>query len=446
MRSQDHMLYGLVAEVWGFLTEKEFLDRIKLTVMMLVFYRFLSYVQLPGVNIEVLNKEFFSKNVETGFLGFLNRFSGGAIKRMSIMWLGISPYITCSLFFSFAHHFSSYFAGLKKEGALGRQTINDITKVSAFFFAFFQGLGCSTYLHSMSNVDFVMFPGIFFHLQTALLLACSTMIVVWFADQISVRGVGSGSSMIIYASIVAEIPSFLKELFSLFKNGQVPLMKLSLFILMAVFLLVFVTFCERVYKTIKAQNLVHGRNAILSSIMPDHLVYMKLNPAGIYPSMFAGTLLSAPSNLDSFLHISRFEWGAWILACLTPGCYAYVAFHAFLIFITSYVYAELVFNPEETAKRFRNDTIISGKVPGKSTQAFLEEKLFYVATIGGIYLMLVCCLPELFVTKSNSWFYISGTSYIIVVGVATDLIDKVSAGVYSRFIEKSMKSIRKGYF
>lgn len=440
-----NQVYALAKDVISFLSDKEFLAKIKLTFLMLIIYRSISFIPLPGINLQILTDEFLSEKFSGSFLNFLNRFSGGALNRMSIMALGISPYITCSLFFSFAHLFSTYFAELKKEGALGRQKVNDYTKLAALSLGFFQGMAFAVYCELLPNSGFVMFPGLFFQIQTGLLLASATMIVIWISDQISIRGLGSGSSIVIYASIVSGVHNFLGFLYQMFKQGKVSSMKLFLFFIVAFLLLIFVTFCERVYKTIKAQNLSHGRNAIFKN-MPDHLVYMKLNPAGIYPSMFASTLMATPAMLDNLLHFSNYEWGAWILASLTAGCYLYIFFHAVLIFGTSYLYSEIVFNPEETAKRFRNDSIISGQMPGKSTQSFLEEKLFYVATLGGIYLMLVCCLPEFFITKENQSFFISGTSYIIVVGVATDLIDKVSAGVYSLLLKKSMKVIRKGYF
>lgn len=443
--NQDRLIKAYVREIFNFLLDREFLSRIKLTFFILIIYRFVSFLPIPGINLEVITDDFISKNFSGSFLGFFNKFSGGALHRMSVMAFGISPYITCSLFFGFAHHFSSYFALLKKEGALGRQKINDYTKLASFVLAFIQGFGWGVYLQCFSNMNLAMYPGWFFNIQTAMFACCGTIIVVWFSDQISLRGVGSGSSMVIYANIVSGIPGFLHFLCFKIKDHEISLLKLFLFIILAFFLLCFVTFCERVYKTIKAESL-SNRKALFQQMLPENLVYMKLNPAGIYPAMFAGIIMSLPGMLDNLLHFSKYEWGAWMLASLSSGHYLYIFFHAITIFFTSYVYAELIFNPEETAKRFRNDSIISGRIPGKSTQEFLEEKLFYVATIGGIYLMLVCCLPELFITRQDQSLYISGTSYIIVVGVAADLIDKVSAGVYSKFIEKSMKSIRKGYF
>lgn len=438
----ENLIKRYFRELVGFILDKEFLAKIKLTLLMLVIYRFIAFIPIPGVDLEVYTEEFFTlKFGVTSLFYSFDRFTGGALKRMSVMSLGISPYITSSLFFSFAPHAIPYFASLKKEGALGRQKINDYTKILAFFMSFFQGVAFAFYLQFNG---LARFPGAFFVFQTAFLLASATMIVIWFSDQISTRGVGSGSSIIIYSNIVSLIPSSLSVLWKKFWANEIPVTKLCFFLLLSCFLLFFVTFCERVYKTIKAQSL-NNRKALLQGL-PENLVYMKLNPAGIFPSIGAGMFMTALTSVDYIANFSRYEWGAWILASLAPGCYLYILLHAVFIFFTSYVYAEILFNPEETAKRFRNDSIISGKVPGKSTQAFLEEKLFYVATLGGVYLVLVCCLPELFFTSQDQSFYIHGTSYVIVVGVATDLLDKISAGIYSRFIEKSMKAIRKGYF
>lgn len=421
---------------------KELHKRLAFTFCILVVYRLASFIPLPGVNLEQIAS--FKARISGSFFGMFDVFSGGSLSRMTIMALNIAPYISSSILFQLLGSVSPYFANLKKQGEMGKAKIQKYTRYGALGLSIVQGYGLATALELLKDSsELVMFPGFSFRIISCLIFCCSTMMVMWFGEQITSRGIGNGSSIIIYTGIVANLPSSIFRLFEMGKNGELAILKIAIVCLCVLFLFSLIVFVERIERPVPVQ---YTRQQISGGMMKEaHSSYLpiKLNPAGVLPPIFASTILTVPAMILSGLGISKFAWGRYILANLGHGAWLFTLLYAILIFSVSSIYASLFFDCKETADNLnKNGGFIKGIRPGQKTVEYFEALLLKISTIGGVYLTLICVIPELMMSQALVSLYFSGTSFIIVVGVAIDFIERIRTTILAFRYEKLFK---KGY-
>ncbi len=433
---------GAGFSVTALLKAKELHKRLLFTLSVLIVYRIASFIPLPGIDVEQLSS--LQARISGSFFGMFDVFSGGSLSRMTIMALNIAPYITSSILFQLLGSVSPYFANLKKQGEMGRDKIKKYTKWGALGLSIVQGYGLATALELMKDTsEIVMFPGFGFRIIACLIFCCSTMLVMWFGEQITSRGIGNGSSIIIYTGIVANLPSSIVRLFSLGKSGEVAVFKLFVVCLMVFALFALIVFCERIERPVEVH---YTRRQVSSNMMMEarsSFLPIKLNPAGVLPPIFAGTILTVPTMLLSAIGIGKFSWGRYILENLVHGSWIYIVCYAILIFSVASVYASMFFDCKETADNLnKSGGFIKGYRPGQKTVEFLEALLMRVSTLGGIYLVIICIMPEIMMSQSLVSLYFSGTSFIIVVSVAIDFIERIRTTILAFRYEKLFK---KGY-
>lgn len=419
---------------------KELHKRLGFTFCILLAYRLASFIPLPGIDVEQLAS--VQARISGSFFGMFDVFSGGALGRMTIMALNIAPYISSSILFQLLGSVSPYFANLKKQGEMGRAKIQKYTKWGALVLSIVQGYGLATALELMKDTsEIVMFPGFAFRIIACFIFCCSTMLVMWFGEQITSRGIGNGSSIIIYTGIVANLPNSLVQLFALGKSGEVALLKLFIVCLSVLLLFTVIVFAERIERPVEVH---YTRKQVSASMIMDartSYLPIKLNPAGVLPPIFAGTILSVPAMILSGMGVGKYAWGKYLLDNLGHGKWLFTVLYAVLIFSVSAIYATMFFDCKETADNLnKSGGFIKGYRPGEKTRVFLEVLLKKVATMGGVYLMFICVVPEILMSKSLVSLYFGGTSFIIVVGVALDFIERVKTTILSFRYEKLFKS------
>ena len=411
-------------------------NRIFFTIFVLSIYRLGTFIPLAGIDPESLQNLMDSN--QKGLLGMFNVFSGGAVSRMAIFALGIMPYISSSIIVQLLTGVSDYFKNLKSQGELGRKKITQITRYGTVFLATIQGYGLSVGLESSPNL--IINPGSIFKLTTVISIVAGTVFLMWLGEQITQKGIGNGISLIIFAGIVAEIPRALVTTFELGRTGAISTLMIILIFVILIATILFIVFMERAIRKIlinypKRQmgNKMYGGE---SSHLP-----LKINSAGVIPAIFASALLLLPvtfanfnfSNNETFLNISSY---------FSQGQPLYMLLYASGIMFFTFFYTSIVFNPVETADNLRKyGGFIPGIRPGESTALYIDKILTRLTTIGSLYLVLVCLMPEFLIANYPIPFYLGGTSILIVVVVAMDTVTQVQTRLmssqYQSLIKKS---------
>ena len=413
--------------------------RIFFTILLLIVYRLGTYVPLSGIDPTAL-KEIMS-NSQQGLLGMFNMFSGGAVTRMAIFALGIMPYISSSIIVQLLTGVSDYFKNLKEQGEIGRKKITQITRYGTVFIACLQGYGVSVGLENAGTM--VQDPGLYFRLTTTISLVAGTTFLMWLGEQITLRGVGNGISLIIFSGIVAEIPRALASTFELGRTGALSaLMIVGIFILVILTVL-FIVFFERAMRKIlinypkrQVGNKIYGGD---SSHLP-----LKINTAGVIPAIFASALLLLPVTLSNF-GFSESETFLQISSMFTQGQPLYMMLYASGIIFFCFFYTSIVFNPKETAENLRKyGGYIPGIRPGERSAEYIDSILTRLTTIGALYLTFVCLMPEFLISKYPIPFYLGGTSILIVVVVAMDTVTQVQTRLMSSQYESLIKKTKFG--
>ena len=411
--------------------------RIFFTILILIVYRLGTYVPLTGIDPSAL-KEIMSTS-QKGLLGMFNMFSGGAVTRMAIFALGIMPYISSSIIVQLLTGVSDYFKNLKDQGEIGRKKITQITRYGTVAIACLQGYGVSVGLENAGSI--VVEPGLFFRITTTISLVAGTTFLMWLGEQITLRGVGNGISLIIFSGIVAEIPRALASTFELGRTGALSaLMIIGIFILV-IFTVLFIVFFERAMRKIlvnypkrQVGNKVYGGE---SSHLP-----LKINTAGVIPAIFASALLLLPVTLSNF-GFSNSELFLNISSMFTQGQPLYMLLYASGIIFFSFFYTSIVFNPKETAENLRKyGGYIPGIRPGERSADYIETILIRLTTIGSLYLTFVCLMPEFLISKYPIPFYLGGTSILIVVVVAMDTVTQVQTRLMSSQYESLIRKTK----
>ena len=414
-------------------------SRIFFTIFILIIYRLGTYVPLAGIDPQALTQVMSTS--QQGLLGMFNVFSGGAVTRMAIFALGIMPYISASIIIQLLTGVSDYFKNLKEQGEIGRKKITQLTRYGTVLIAILQGYGVSVGLENAGTL--VLDPGMKFRVITSISLVAGTTFLMWLGEQITLRGVGNGISLIIFSGIVAEIPRALASTFELGRTGALSATMIILIFILVIFTVLFIVFFERAMRKIlinypKRQmgNKIYGGE---SSHLP-----LKINTAGVIPAIFASALLLLPvtltnfgfSNSDTFLNIS---------SMFTQGQPLYMLLYASGIIFFSFFYTSIVFNPKETAENLRKyGGYIPGIRPGERSAEYIETILIRLTTIGSLYLTFVCLLPEFLISKYPIPFYLGGTSILIVVVVAMDTVTQVQTRLMSSQYESLIKKTKFG--
>ncbi len=414
-------------------------NRILFTILLLIIYRLGTYIPLSGIDPIAL-KEIMSSS-QKGLLGMFNMFSGGAVTRMAIFALGIMPYISSSIIVQLLTGTSDYFKNLKEQGEIGRKKITQITRYGTVFIAGLQGYGVAVGIENAGNL--VIEPGAYFRLTTTISLIAGTTFLMWLGEQITLRGIGNGISLIIFSGIVAEIPRALASTFELGRTGALSAVMIVGIFLLVIVTVLFIVFFERAVRKIlinypKRQmgNKIYGGE---SSHLP-----LKINTAGVIPAIFASALLLLPITVSNF-GFSESETFINISSLFTQGQPLYMLLYASGIIFFSFFYTSIVFNPKETAENLRKyGGYIPGIRPGDRSAEYIETILTRLTTIGAMYLTIVCLMPEFLIAKYPIPFYLGGTSILIVVVVAMDTVTQVQTRLMSSQYESLIKKAKFG--
>lgn len=414
--------------------------RLFFTLLILVIYRLGSFIPLPGIDASVV-KSFFNSQSNGGILSMFDVFTGGSLSRMTIFALNIMPYISASIIISLLASITPSMMELKKEGESGYEKMNQYTRYLTVFICMVQAYGIAVGLEHLSGSDgvsAVINPGMFFRFSTMVSLLGGTMLVMWLGEQITARGVGQGTSLIIFVGIIANLPSAVVKTIELGKVGQIqPLVMVLLMILLAAVIL-FVVFMEQAQRRI----MIHypKQSAMMSSSSSSHLP-LKLNTAGVIPPIFAGSLLAIPAMLASFISDKSPEWLQFIAGQLNRQSPVYFIIYAALIIFFSFFYTAIQFNPEETAENLKNyGGFIPGIRPGKTTADYLDYVLTRITVVGAIYLVALCLLPDFLINKFSVPFYLGGTTLLIVCNVITETVAQIQSYLISNQYQGILKN------
>ena len=407
----------------------ELKKRIWFTISALIVFRFLSFVPLPGINPIAL-KQFLDRNAG-GVLDFFNMFSGGALERFSLITLGVMPYITASIVVQLAGSLHPSLAALKKEGESGRRKLNQYSRYGAVFLTLIQGYAA---LRAAEVQGFAIDPGPLFYVAGLISLVGGTMFLLWLGEQITSRGIGNGTSLIIMAGIVAQMPTFFGNMFTQYGTGAIGGLTVALLMGMVVAMILFICFMERATRRLLIQYPKRASQNGMMQADRSHLP-LKINTAGVIPPIFASSLLLLPLTISQFANNSfspDSKVGGFIVALnqyLGHGKPVYMILYALGIIFFSFFYTAVVFNPEETADNLkRNGGFIPGIRPGKNTATYLDYVLTRITVIGAAYITTVCVVPELVMEQTGlRFFFAGGTSWLIVVNVTVDTLTQIQS-------------------
>ena len=432
----------------------ELKNRIWFTIGALIVFRFLSFVPLPGVNPRILAQ--LADQTRGGILDMFNMFTGGSLERMSLIALGVMPYITASIVVQLAAALHPTLAALKKEGTTGRQKLNQYTRYGTVFLCTIQGWFLASGLESFgasSGMQAVVDPGMMFRVGAVISLVGGTMFLLWLGEQITSRGIGNGVSLIIMAGIVAQFPGFTANMFSGYSEGSIGAGLVLGFLAMVVILILIISFMERAQRRLLIQYPKRASQRGMMQADRSHLP-LKLNTAGVIPPIFASSLLLLPLTITQFAGNSLDTESAsgstiqTIVQYLQHGQPLYMALYAAGIIFFAFFYTAVVFNPEETAENLKkNGGFIPGIRPGKRTEEYLDYVLTRITTVGAIYLALVCVIPEYVIAQTGIPLFLGGTSLLIVVNVTVDTISQIQSHLlahqYGDLIKKAKLKGRK---
>ena len=418
----------------------ELKKRLWFTVGALIIYRLGTYLPLPGIDPGAL-ADIFSQQ-SSGILGMFDMFSGGALGRMTIFALNIMPYITASIIMQLMTAIVPSLEALKKDGEAGRKMINQYTRYLTVLLATVQGYGIAVGLESASGV--VDDPGLFFRVTTVVTLVGGTLFLMWLGEQITSRGVGNGISLIIFAGIVANLPTALAGTLELGRTGALSSLLIVLLFVMATAVIAFIVFIERSVRKILVQypKRQHGNKVFGGdqSFLP-----LKINVPGVIPPIFASSLLLMPVSIINLTggQADGADWLVALNAMLGRGQPLYLLIYVSMIVFFAFFYTAIVFNPEDTAENLRKyGGYIPGIRPGKSTADYLDFVLTRLTVLGAAYLSAICILPELLISKYAVPFYFGGTSLLIVVTVTLDTVGQIQSHLLAHQYEGLVKKSR----
>jgi preprotein translocase subunit SecY len=420
--------------------------KLLITLALLFVYRVGIHVPTPGIDGAALSS-FFAAAEGTLFSMF-NMFSGGALERLSIFALGIMPYISASIIIELMSVVIPHLEQLKKEGDAGRKKKTQYTRYGTVVLSIIQGLGISVGLESMSSpagIAIVPYAGWGFRIVTIITLTAGTSFIMWLGEQITERGIGNGISLIIFAGIVAGIPSAMINTTRLMTTGEMGIFAIIILTILMVVVVAAIIYMEQAQRRIP----VHYAKRVVGRKMyggqTSHLP-LKINTAGVIPPIFASSIIMFPTTLAQFIDLPIMKT---VAVMFSPGTiWYYILYVGFIIFFC-FFYTAVQFNPEDVAENMKkNGGYIPGIRPGKRTSEYIDKVLTRITLGGALYVSAVCVLPTFLMSKFNIPFYFGGTALLIVVGVSIDTISQIEShlisGNYEGFLGRSGSKRIKG--
>ena len=417
----------------------ELKKRIWFTLGAMIIYRLGTYIPMPGIDPAAFQANFTSH--KQGVLELFNMFSGGAVQRMAIFALNIMPYISASIIIQLLTSVVPSLETLKKEGESGRKIINQYTRYLTVFLALFQAYGIAVGLEGQTNV--VTDPGWFFRISTVLTLLGGTMFLMWLGEQITSRGIGNGSSLIIFTGIIAAFPSAIANTLELGRQHAISPGLIFVVAVMSIAVIAFIVFMERAQRRVlitypkrqQGNRVYEGQTSFLP---------LKLNTSGVIPPIFASSLLLLPTTIANF---TQKGGGSGVLGFVTTyfghGRPLYMLTYIALIVFFTFFYTAIVFNPQETADNLKkHGGFVPGIRPGERTSQFLDKVLMRITVIGAAYLAIICLLPEILISWANLPFYFGGTSLLIVVSVTMDTVAQIHGHLQAHQYEGLIKKAK----
>src|SRR5579864_498913 len=420
---------------------EELKKRIWFTLGALLVYRLGTYIPLPGIDPTAWDKIFNQQ--AGGILGMFNMFAGGGIHRMAIFALNIMPYISASIIIQLMTTVSPTLEQLKKEGEAGRKMINQYTRYLTVVLSAFQAYGIAIGLEGAGTGSVVADPGFFFRISTVITLTGGTMFLMWLGEQITQRGIGNGTSLIIMSGIVAQLPTAIASTLELGRQGALSTGLILLVIVMVVVVIAFIVFMERAQRRLLIQYPKRQVGNRMFEGQSSHLP-LKLNTSGVIPPIFASSLLLLPTTLASFTGGqgggAASSWLTAITTQLSHGRPLFLILYVGLIVFFAFFYTAIIFNPTETADNLKkHGGFIPGIRPGERTAEYIDYVLSRITVIGALYLSIVCLIPEMLISYAAVPFYFGGTSLLIVVSVTMDTVAQIQGYLLAHQYEGLIK-------
>ncbi len=432
-------------------------NRVLFTLAMLAIYRLGGHIPTPGIDANQLER-FFAAN-QGSLLGFIDLFSGGTFRRLTVFALGIMPYITASIILQLLTVVVPTLEKLQKEGELGRRKITQWTRYLTVGLAFMQAAGIALTLQN-SEGGFVLNPGIGFILMTMLSLTTGTAFIMWLGEQITERGIGNGMSLIIFTGIVIGLPHAMNEIYTnVFITRQWSIFHLLIILAVMVAVVGFIVLVERGERRIPVQYAKRVVGRRMMGGQSTHLP-LKVNAGGVIPVIFASSLLAFPQTLNQVAFVRNSPYLTGLLSAINNSSPLYPVLFTVLIIFFCFFYVSIIFNPNEAADNMRKyGGFIPGIRPGKNTAEYMNKILTKITVVGGLYLAILSLIPQIMIQGIklqripgignfiDQWFprwlldglgvqfYFGGTSLLIVVGVAMDTVNQIEAQLIMRHYE-----------
>jgi len=418
--------------------------KLLITFALLFVYRVGVHVPTPGIDTAALAS--FFDNARGTLFAMFNMFSGGALDRLSVFALGIMPYISASIILQLMTVVIPHLEQLSKEGEQGRKKITQYTRYGTVGLSLIQGFGIAVGLESMTSpagAPIVMYPGWAFRFMTVLTLTAGTAFIMWLGEQITERGIGNGISLIIFAGIVARMPTAVGNSLRLVSTGEMGIFAIIILTLLMVAVIGFIIYMEQAQRRIPVQYAKRVVGRKMYGGQTSHLP-LKINTAGVIPPIFASSIIMFPATLANFIDLPVMQS---VAAAMSPGTITYNLIYVGFIIFFCFFYTAVTFNPENVADNMKkNGGYIPGIRPGKKTAEYIDKVLTRITLGGAVYVSAVCVLPTMLMTKFNVPFYFGGTALLIVVGVSIDTIAQIESHLISRnydgFLGKSGGSVK----
>ena len=417
---------GGLTELWS---------RVRFALLAILVYRIGAHIPVPGINPDALAR-MFQRNEGT-ILGMFNMFSGGALERMSVLALGIMPYISASIIVQLMTVVSPHLEQLKKEGEAGRRKISQYTRYLTVILAFVQGVGMTV---GLANQGVAFSPDFGFYVVAVISFVTGAIFMMWLGEQVTERGIGNGISVLIFAGIVAGLPGAIIRSFESARQGDIHIMALMATGLLALIVVAFVVFVERGQRRITVNYAKRQQGRKMFAAQSSHLP-LKVNMAGVIPAIFASSLLLFPASIVQWFGQGEgMEWMQHIAMSLAPGQPLNVILFSAGIIFFCFFYTALVFNPKDVADNLKKSgAFIPGIRPGEQSARYIDGVLTRLTMFGAIYMTTVCLLPQFLVVSANTPFYLGGTSLLIVVVVVMDTMAQIQSHLMSHQYESLLK-------
>ena len=431
MASQPGQLAGVQAGL------SELRARLLFVLFALLVYRVGTHIPVPGINPERLAALFDQQ--QGGILDLFNMFSGGALERMSILALGVVPYITSSIIMNLMSMMYPALQQLRKEGESGRRKITQYTRYGTLVIALVQGTSLSA---TLANQGLAFDPGLTFYFVATTTLVTGALFMMWLGEQITERGVGNGISLLIFSGIVSGFPAAIGQSFEAARQGDINIIALLAIGVLAIGVVAFIVFVERGQRRITVNYAKRQQGRRQYQAQASHLP-LKINMAGVIPAIFASSLLLAPASMAQWFGNSPgMSWLQEIALVLSPGQPLYILMFAAGIVFFCFFYTAIMFDPKDVADNLkRQGAYVPGIRPGQQTARYIDDVITRLTVVGALYITLVCLLPEFMVVAFNITFQLGGTALLIVVVVAMDFMSQVQAHLmssqYAKLMEKS---------